>query len=342
MKISPVSGMSTNSSNTGMSAEKLIRATAIAAGQTPPQGHTEGTEAANRPAFPAQRTIKMRTQYRQYMDPVDDLYSADRELDSIATRDTATPSLQNKNISVAAPETAIPDDNVQANVTAEATQPLSPQLAALAKQKRALQVKEREVAEREKALGGSTRAELEARIKSQPLSVLQELGVTYDQLTTDILAAQSGVSPEIHALKAELKALKEGVDKTLSDKDAATEKAVLGEMRRNVNQLCQEGDDFEMIRETRSQPEVMDLIYKTWKRDGEILDEVEAMKLIEEDLVNESLKIARLKKVQGKLTPQPQLQQQPEMRTLTNKDSASLAMSRRQRAILAAQGNLKR
>src|SRR5690349_10494451 len=47
---------------------------------------------------------------------------------------------------------AIPDTPEPAEGVVEATQPLSPQLAALAKQKRALQVKERELLDREKAL----------------------------------------------------------------------------------------------------------------------------------------------------------------------------------------------
>lgn len=324
MKISPVVGSPTISpaAQTGNSPEKLARLKSIAAGETPIEV-TESDSLKEQPK-PAQRTIAMRTNYTTNRD---DAQVAPEPIEEET-------------------ETANPDDDVQTNAVREATQPLSPQSAALAKQRRALQLKEQTLAEREKALSGPSRTELEARIKTQPLSVLQELGVTYDQLTNDILAAQSGITPELLALKAEVKALKEGVDKTFLDKDQAAEKAVLADMRRNVNQMASQGDDFEIIRETRSQPDVMDLIYRTWKQSGEVMDEVEAMRLVENELIKDAERIARLKKVQGRLTPPAPapLQPQPKqgMRTLTNKDSATPSISRRQRAILAAQGNLKR
>lgn len=319
MKITPFSGAPTipSPASTGIAPEKLARLKAIAAGDSS-IGVTTYEEDKQK-ELPPQHTIQMKTNA-----------TVNREI---------SPAVEVPEQS----EIAIPDASVQTNAVREATQPLSPQFAALAKQRRALQVKERELADKEKALGGSTRSELEARIKSAPLSVLQELGVTYDQLTNEILATQGGINPDIQALKAEIKSLREGVDKTLSEKDAATEKAVLNEMRRTVNQLASAGDNFEMIRETQSQSDVIDLIYRTYKETGEVLDEAEAMRLVEDELVNESLKIARLKKVQGKLTPAP-LQQQPQtgMRTLTNKDSAKPMMDRRQRAIMAAQGLMKR
>ena len=323
MKISPVVGTPTISSapQTGNSPEKLARLKAIAAGETP-ISVTESEENKDKPQ-PAMKTITMQTNRTVNRD--------------IPAQEEVAPE----------PEIANSDTSVQANATREVTQPLSPQFAALAKQRRALQ-QERAALDRDKAsLAGPTRAELEAKIKSQPLSVLQELGVTYDQLTQDILAAQGGITPEITALKAEIKALKEGVDKTFSDKDSAAEKSVLAEMRRTINNLASQGDDFELVRETRSQPEVLDLIHRTWKQTGEIMDEAEAMRLVEDDLINQSLKIAKLKKVQGKLTPEVPLEQQPKsavtqpqtsMRTLTNKDSGVRQMSRRQRAIAAALG----
>lgn len=355
MKISPVVGTPTLPimPQSGNSPEKLARLKAIASGETPIS--VSASDVNVEQPQPAQRTIVMKTNHTTNRH--DGVYEQGNEPGSpVALARAAAADLikqpgslqQNPNSVAEEPETANPDNSVQANVVREVIQPLSPQSAAFAKQRRALQLKEQQLAEREKAMSGPSRAELESRIKSQPLSVMQELGVTYDQLTNDILAAQSGVTPELLALKAEVKALKEGVDKTFSEKDQAAEKAVLAEMRRTVNQLSSQGDDFEIIRETRSQPDVMDLIYRTWKQSGEVMDEVEAMRLVENELIKDAERIARLKKVQGRLTPPPtdpalQLQQPTKgMRTLTNKDSATPSMSRRQRAILAAQGNLKR
>lgn len=247
-------------------------------------------------------------------------------------------------------QSAISDTTEQVNATVEATQPLSPQFAALAKQRRALQVKEREIADREKALtaqpanDGST--DVIARLKSDPLSVLQEHGVTYDQLTQAIIANQSGASPELQALKAEIKALKEGVDKNFTERDSAAEQQVLAEMRREAEQLAKEGDAFEMVRETQSLEDVMTLIHRTYKETGEVLDVSEAMQLVEDELINESLKIANIKKVQGRLTAppasQPSQQQQRTMKTLTNRDTATVPMDRKARALAAALGTLRK
>ncbi len=233
--------------------------------------------------------------------------------------------------------------------TVEATQPLSPQLAALAKQKRALQVKERELLDREKALANQPPDQgdgnaLLARLKSEPLSVLLEAGVTYDQLTEAILGNQSGNGPEIQALKAEIKALKEDVTKTFTDKDTQAKKQVLAEMQREATSLAAEGDTFELVRETGSIPQVMDLIERTYDTSGEVLDVSEALQLVEDELISESLKLAALKKVQGRLQPEappvPQPQQRPLMRTLTNRDGAVAPLSRKERALLAWSGNL--
>lgn len=229
----------------------------------------------------------------------------------------------------------------------EDTKPLDPQFAVLAKQRRALQAKEREIADREKALQPQPvktgTEELVARLKSQPLSVLQEYGVTYDQLTEAILSNQTGLSPEIQNLKAEIKALKEDVDKTLSDKDAQAEKQVLAEIQRDINSRAHVDPNYEMIRATGSQPEVKELIHRVWKETGEVLDVSEAMQLVEDDLINESLKLINTAKMKSRIAPPPQQQPpQRQIKTLTNRDTASPVMSRRERALAAALGTLKR
>lgn len=246
-------------------------------------------------------------------------------------------------------ETPTLDPNVQANEAAEETKPLSPQLAELARQRRALQVKERELADREKALEakspGPSRDEYKAELKAKTLSVLQEAGVTYDDLTQAILAQQSGVSPELIALRDKVEALEKGVDTKLSERDQAAEQAVLADIRRNVDGLSREGDDFEMIRTTKSQSKVVDLIHRTWQKTGEIIDESEAMALVEAELVNDYLPIAQTKKVQSKLTPAPEPQQpqpQRQIKTLTNRDTASRPLSRKERAMAAFHGTLRK
>ena len=111
----------------------------------------------------------------------------------------------------ATPNTPPVDNQPQPAVTSpvealstEEPKPLSPQFAALAREKRALQVKERELADREKALtaGQSDTVKL-SDLKSKPLEVLLANGVTYDQITEGILANPG--NPELDALRQELK-----------------------------------------------------------------------------------------------------------------------------------------
>lgn len=238
-------------------------------------------------------------------------------------------------------------DHNETRVEQEANvQPLSPQFAELAKRRRSLQVKERELADREKALLSRSQdgSAIEiARLKSEPLRVLQEAGVTYDDLTNAIMATQQ--SPELNDLRAEIKALKEGVDKRFVDRETQAEQQVLAEMRKEATLMASQGDDFELVRETRSIPDVMRLIEQTYRETGEVLDTGEALKLVEEYLFTEAQKLAGLKKVQSQLNPTPQPSIQPQrqgMRTLTNKDTASVPLSAKQRALAAFYGTLKK
>lgn len=246
------------------------------------------------------------------------------------------------------PELTNPDTNDPTEPAIEATKPLSPQLAAIAKQRRALQVKERELADREKALAAQPPAQGGgvdlARLKSEPLSVLLEAGVSYDQLTEAILADQSSGGAELRALQAKIQALEEGVDKRFTDKDTQAEQQVLAEMRKEATRLAAEGETYELVRETGSIQTVMDLIERTYRKNGEVLDVSEAMQLVEDELIAESLKLANLKKVQGRMAPEPVPVPQPQQRprTLTNRDTAVPPMDKKQRALLAWAGQLKK
>jgi hypothetical protein len=224
----------------------------------------------------------------------------------------------------------------------EATGPLSPQFAALAKQRRALQVKERELQEREKSLSSSGQGSIPLdRLKSEPLRVLLESGVTYEQLTEEILKNQG--NPEINTLKAEINSLKEGVDKRFNEREQQAEQQVLNEMRQEASKLVAANDDFELIRETDSLSDVMKLIEQTYRKSGEVLDVKEACQLVEDELLKEAQKLAKLKKLQSQHAQiQQQLQPQRGFRTLTNRDTATPPMSAKQRALAAFRGELKR
>jgi hypothetical protein len=143
-------------------------------------------------------------------------------------------------------------------------------------------------------------------------------------------------------LKEEIEALKKGVDQRFVDQNTQAEQQVLAEMKREANQLLRD-DNFEFIRETRSVPTVMDLIEKTYRKTGEVLDVSEAMRLVEDELFKDAQKLASLKKMQLQQVQQPQPQQrQYGMRTLTNRHTSSVPLSAKERALAAFNGTLKR
>ena len=172
--------------------------------------------------------------------------------------------------SEAAPETPISteiDTSGQTNAAVESTQPLSPQFAALAKERRALQVMKRELAEKEAQLSKPPEGDYIAKadLLANPLKIF-EAGLTYDQLTEAILANQSGMSPELKALKDEIKALKEGVDSRFTTQEETQEMSALNQIADDIESLSKEGDDYELFRSRDGLKRALNKIYTHYKK----------------------------------------------------------------------------
>ncbi len=266
---------------------------------------------------------------------------------------SAVPSVVNSTSLMPAPQIATtPERSVEQELPIldtnetkepEASQPLSPQFAELAKRRRALQLQERALKEREKALEsqgtGSDRIDI-ARLKNEPLRVLQEAGVTYDQLTEHLLASQEDA--KYRELEAKYAALEESVDKKFVDRETQAEQQVLAEMRREAESLIEQDETFELVKATRSVSDVMELIERTYRKTGEVLEVTEALQLVEDHLFEETKRLTGLNKIKSQFAPQapaPQPQQQMGMRTLKNRDTASIPLSRKARAIAAWNNN---
>lgn len=351
MKITPVAqpsvnpGESLTSTNVGRTADpmKMNRARAIARGEKVPE-LDPNTPPQEERARPDVRKLKMRTNF-----------STDREM-PLPEPEEAVPAPTNevlKPTNVSSSEQSSTPDAVEPGAV-EATQPLSPQFAALAKQKRALQL---ERAEFEKLKAESTQQgtkpaeDFVSKLKSNPLSVLQEHGALtpefYNALTEQLLNGQ-GSNPELQALKEEIDALKKGVETQFQTREAQQEEAALTEMLYEAEALAKEGDTFEMIRSEGEEAlqKVLRLIHSTYKKSGRVLDVTEAMNTIETQLLARAEKLASINKVRAKIAPpEPNQQLQPQqrgMRTLTARDTAAPQLDRRARAIAAAMGTLKR
>jgi hypothetical protein len=327
MKISPVLGTPTlpQTPATGLSPEKLERLKAIAEGKTPEEA-AQDPEVA-KPALDTTQRIKMN---------VNRTVNRDGDLPIEAAADP-------KGGEIPPPpgkEESNPDIDVQTKIEPEAIKPISPQLAELARQRRALQAKERELADKEKALEGKPTADgLIERLKKQPLSVLLENGVTYDQLTNEILSSQQG-NAEVAALKAQIADLEKGIDERFTKKESEQEQAVFNHIKKNVDSLSFSSEDFKFIRERKAQGDVMRLIKEAWYQKGDVLDEEEAMKLVETELREEARLYAKLigeLERPAQTPPQPAANKQG-IKTITNKDAARPVMDRKKRAIAAMLG----
>lgn len=316
---------------------KLERAKAIASGEVPRE--TSGDPQVDKVQASIKK-IKMNTQrstnrHEVVEEPV-------QEVVQEPTQDTIT-------------------DTVESASTPEETRPISPDAAVLMKMKRALQVKERELAQREEALKNvAPTGDMisKAELLANPLKVF-EAGVTYDQLTEAILNDQNKPVDAVKLREEIKKELKEELFGELSTRDQQAEQQVLDNMEREVFALTSQGDQYEAIKHTKSYKDVVKLVHRVWQKGwadkgyepGYIMDISEAADLVESQLVDELTPIASLKKIQSRLTPaQEQAAQTPPvqkpgtkvMRTLTNRDNASPVMDRRSRAIAAMNGTLKR
>lgn len=244
-------------------------------------------------------------------------------------------------------ESAIADTNEQAPV-AEETKPLSPQFAALAKQRRALQ-QERANFDREKAEHAAQTTQNVgvdlARLKEDPLGVLQEAGVTYDQLTEAILNGQSHpATAQIKALEAKISALESGIDTKLTERDSQAEQQVVAEMKREAASLVSTDDQYRYTRAMGKSDEASRLVHENWKKTGEVWDVSYALELIEAECKKDYDRLTQaLTPAQEAQLEQRQIQPQPQgMRTLTNRDTARPLMSRRDRMMAAFEGRLKK
>ena len=334
MKVTPVSGAPTiqQPSNSGLSPEKIERLKTIARGGEPEEPKEKvslGERTTN-----ATHSIKMNVNRT----PEQSLAQAIVEKTG---SDGPTPTAEG---AVDTGGHAISDTGVQAKAPeVESTQQLSPQLAAIAKRDRTLQVKEREFADKMKASEEKLQRleSLSQRAQNgQALSVLEELGIPkeqlYQKLTDEILGKRS--EPDF---ESKFDSFEKKIEERFTKRDSEQEQAVYDQISRNVGILARTRPEFRLIKESGSESDVLAMIRKEWETNKIVLDEEEACKAIETELREEA---KRYSKLIGEIEPEvsvPVAQTktaQSNFKTLTNKDSARPTMSRKQRAIAAALG----
>ena len=253
-------------------------------------------------------------------------------------------------------------------------EPLSSQYAILARKEKAIRQREQQLKARESAIKAKEVAKPSEitpatpsfdeskyinkdRLTKDPFTVLTELGLTYDQLTEMAMNApkqeQIAINNELKALRDELKSLRgetESNKKSFEEQQTQSYQQAVSQIRSEAKNLIARDPNFETIRETNSLSDVVELIEETFKQDGVLLTVEEAAAEVEDYLVEEAMKIAKIKKIQQRLQPkasQPEAARNTEsskqplqMKTLTNSVSSSRQLSSRERALLAFEGKL--
>ncbi len=245
--------------------------------------------------------------------------------------------------------------------------PLSTQYAQLARKEVALRAQAKAIKAREDALKlaeapkpQSPREEIDPskyisveEFRKAPWKYLQQTGVTYDQVTQEALNAPSPEAMQmmqtVEALKAEIQALKtdqEGTKKNYAEQQDAQYKQAVNQIRAEVKQLVFTNEEFEACKATNSVDDVVELIEKTFKEEGYLMNVEDAAKQVEDYLAEEAYKLSQLKKIQARLKPKGQEDpaakevstdpKQPQ-KTLSNAMSGSRQLTARERALAAAQ-----
>jgi hypothetical protein len=278
---------------------------------------------------------------------------------------------------------AAPEETVAEEVpAAEEPKPdkaLEAQYNQLARRERALRAKaqqqEAAIKAREAALAAKE-SELTAKgnsyntgyvskdaLKANPLGVLAEAGLSYDEVVQAALNQQP-IDPRMEAtiskLEAKIKQLEEAnesTSKSMTAQQQAAYDAAVNQISLDVKSLVKSDPSFETIRATRSENDVVDLIKQTYEKDGQLLSVEEASQMVEDYLIEEAMKLTKIGKIKSRLSapaqaakPQaqeqtrqsnPPKQTQPGIRTLTNSTGTTRQLSAKERAILAFKGELK-
>lgn len=227
----------------------------------------------------------------------------------------------------------------------EAT-PLDPKFEALARKEAAFRQREREFQARE-ASYKEKEAKLvqveawQTRLKDSPLEVLNELGITYDQLVEQAVNAPDSATKEI---RNELKKIRQDAQ----DNVKSQRQAAIKQIRFDAVDLIEQDPQFETIKATNSVDEVVELIEREFDKTGRLLTIDQAAKLVEDELFEEAKRIASIGKVKAifkpELTPElvsntkQQSNQQQPMTTLTNNMTSTRPLTARERAIKRFKG----
>jgi hypothetical protein len=249
--------------------------------------------------------------------------------------------------------------------------PLSSHYANLARKEKALRAKESQIKAREAAI----RAKEEAAkpqtpaapafdeskyipkdlLKSNALQALADAGVSYEEITELMLnqpaqqdAQRIAYERRLEAKLQELESKQAAVQKSIEQQQTTAYQQALRQIKSEVSQLVDTDPGFETIKATGSVSDVVDLIEKTFNKDNVLLSVEEAAQAVEDYLVEEATKLAKIEKIQKRLKPNASSQasvekpqpddKKQQLKTLTNAVGVSRQLTAKERAVLAFKG----
>lgn len=294
---------------------------------------------------------------------------------TIMPRDATGGHSQAEPTSTVAPVPAASRQPNTAEAPVAADPALSPKFAALARRERSLLDLDRKIKEREKAIEEREKkfsSQLEsdyipkASIKEKKIQVLLDAGYSRDDIANMLLnepvtqtTQSSFAEKELEKVRAEMAALKEETDNKLSERDKRSREQAMKQISVQAETLLKDSpDEYEMVSKNGGAEVIAKYIERTFDEEGVVMNVDEAAKFIESELLQETLELLKLKKVQEKaraeLFPQPttpaqEVKQgltvtpkQHPIKTLTNQQAAPsgavTARDRYKRAVLRAKG----
>jgi hypothetical protein len=251
--------------------------------------------------------------------------------------------------------------------------PLSSKYAEFARREKALLAKAQALKAKEDAIkakeaehssGFVDKRSFKDRLQRDAYEAFQDLGVSYDEIAQAILS-QPKDDYAYRSLQSKLSELEQKQQETQSKFEERQNQALeqaLNQIRFDVKALITRDPSYEMIREGQQEEAVTELIKETFDQQGIVLGVEEAAAQVENYLIEEAMRWAKMKKIQEKLMPAPSLEaaQKPQLanaraqenspvataKTLTNAQAATSSKpklterERRERAMLAFKGML--
>jgi hypothetical protein len=256
--------------------------------------------------------------------------------------------------------TIVESPKVPAEVTPKPVdEQLSSKYAELAKREKVLrnkiQAREESLKSREAALAAKeadyatsyvSKNKIREMFQKDPTQAMRDFEISGDQITQGILNQPSPQDLMIQKLQSELAELKSAHDQTknmFDERDKGARAQAIAQITLDVKQLVQANPDFDTIKNTGSEDEVVAYLEKKFDETGTLVSIEVAAEEVEKGLVEELFKYAQLKKIQDRLKPvevKTEVTPKAVTKTLTHSQVSAppRALSPRDRAIAMLEG----